>query len=103
MRTQTDTIYDLASLSKLFTTIVAMQLVDQGRLDLDAPVVSYLPAFAAHGKGDITIRQLLTHTSGFAPDPIAAAVAAAGRPARGRHPRHRAGSPARHARTCTPT
>ncbi len=69
VRTQTNTIYDLASLSKLFTTIVAMQLVDQGRLDLDAPVVRYLPAFAANGKGAVTIRQLLTHTSGFAPDP----------------------------------
>ncbi|HZC27792.1 MAG TPA: serine hydrolase [Actinopolymorphaceae bacterium] len=70
--TRTDTIYDLASLSKLFTSIVAMQLVDQHRLDLDAPVVRYLPAFAAHGKTDITIAQLLTHTSGLLPDPVPA-------------------------------
>lgn len=70
--TSTDTIYDLASLSKLFTSIVAMKLVDQGRLDLDAPVVQYLPAFASHGKSDITITQLMTHTSGLLPDPVPA-------------------------------
>ena len=56
--TRTDTIYDLASLSKLFTSIGAMQLVDQGRLDLAAPVVQYLPAFASHGKSDITITRV---------------------------------------------
>lgn len=72
VRTRTDTIYDLASLSKLFTAVVAMQLVDAGRLDLDARVVRYLPAFGTHGKGDITVRQLLTHTSGLAPDPVPA-------------------------------
>lgn len=69
VRTQTDTIYDVASLSKLFTSIVAMQLVDQGKLDLSAPVVTYLPAFASHGKSTITITNLLTHTSGLQPDP----------------------------------
>nr|WP_246401064.1 serine hydrolase domain-containing protein [Jiangella mangrovi] len=61
----TDTIYDLASVSKLFTTIVIMQQVEAGRVDLDAPVVDYLPAFAANGKGEITVEQLLTHTSGL--------------------------------------
>ncbi len=66
---RTDTIYDLASLSKLFTSIVAMQQVQAGRLDLDRTVASYLPDFAANGKGDITIRQLMTHTSGLPPDP----------------------------------
>lgn len=69
VRTTTNTIYDLASLSKLFTSIVAMQLIDQGKLDLDEPVVHYLPAFASHGKSGITIRNLLTHTSGLQPDP----------------------------------
>lgn len=67
--TRTDTIYDLASLSKLFTSIVAMQQVQAGRLDLDRTVASYLPAFAEGGKGDITVRQLMTHTSGLPPDP----------------------------------
>lgn len=69
VKTQTDTMYDVASLSKLFTSTVAMQLADQGKLDLGAPVVNYLPAFASHGKSDITITNLLTHTSGLQPDP----------------------------------
>lgn len=60
-----NTIFDLASLSKLFTSIAAVQLVERGRLELDAPVVRYLPDFAANGKQAVTIRQLLTHTSGF--------------------------------------
>lgn len=67
--TTKDTIYDLASLSKLFTSIVAMQLVERGKLSLDATVASYLPQFAQNGKGDITIRELLNHTSGMPPDP----------------------------------
>lgn len=61
----TDTIYDLASVSKLFTTIVVLQQVEAGLIDLDAPVADYLPPFAANGKQDITVRQLLTHTSGL--------------------------------------
>ncbi len=66
---RTDTVYDLASLSKLFTSVVAVQQIEAGRLRLDAPVARYLPAFAAHGKGRITVEQLLTHTSGLPPDP----------------------------------
>lgn len=61
-----DTVFDVASLTKLFTATVAMQQVASGLLDLDATVASYLPAFAAGGKTDITVRQLLTHTSGLA-------------------------------------
>ena len=67
---RTDTIYDLASLSKLFTSLVAVQQLDAGHIDLDTPVAHYLPEFAANGKGDITIKQLLTHTSGFDADPV---------------------------------
>lgn len=67
--TRTDTIYDMASLSKLFTGLVAVKLMDLHRLDPDADVVQYLPAFASHGKSDITITQLLMHTSGLAADP----------------------------------
>jgi CubicO group peptidase (beta-lactamase class C family) len=63
-----DTIFDLASISKLFTTVVALQQVEQGRIALDRPVAGYLPGFAQNGKGAITIRQLLTHTSGLEPD-----------------------------------
>lgn len=60
-----DTVFDLASLTKLFTATVAMQQVRAGLLDLDATVASYLPDFAAGGKSAITVRQLLTHTSGL--------------------------------------
>ena len=67
---RTDTIYDLASLSKLFTSIVAVQQLEAGRIALDAPVAHYLPEFATNGKSDVTIEQLLTHTSGLAPDPV---------------------------------
>jgi len=62
-----DTIFDLASVSKLFTTIVVLQLVERGRIDLDAPVASYVPEFAAGGKAAVTTRHLLTHTSGLPP------------------------------------
>lgn len=63
---KTDTIFDVASISKLFTTTAVMMLYEQGFFQLDDPVAMHLPEFAANGKQDITIRQLLTHTSGFA-------------------------------------
>ena len=62
-----DTIFDMASVTKLFTSILVMQQVERGALRLDEPVATYLPEFAAHGKGSITVRQLLTHTSGLEP------------------------------------
>jgi len=59
-------IYDLASLSKVVgTTTAAMLLFDQGRLDLEAPVSTYLPAFSGGWKDSVTVRQLLTHRSGL--------------------------------------
>lgn len=66
---RTDTIYDLASLSKVFTSIVAVQQIEDGRIGLHTPVARYLPGFAAHGKSRITVEQLLTHTSGLPVDP----------------------------------
>jgi CubicO group peptidase (beta-lactamase class C family) len=63
-----DTIFDLASMSKLLTTLVTLQQVEAGTVDLDATVASYLPDFAQNGKGTITVKQLLTHTSGLEPD-----------------------------------
>lgn len=64
-----DTIYDAASLTKVIaTTTAVMQLVERGKLDLDAPVVRYLPAFAQHDKSAVTVRQLLMHNSGLRPD-----------------------------------
>ncbi len=64
-----DTVFDLASLTKVIaTTTAVMQLVEQGRVRMNDPVAKYLPEFAQNGKEDITIRQLMTHYSGLAPD-----------------------------------
>lgn len=60
-----DTIFDLASISKIFTSAAAMVLYEQGLFELDDPVAKYIPEFAANGKENVTIRQLFTHTSGF--------------------------------------
>ncbi|MBM7811883.1 serine hydrolase domain-containing protein [Saccharothrix algeriensis] len=62
-----DTIFDLASISKLFTSIVVMREQERGTLDLAAPVARYLPEFGVNGKSSITVEQLLTHTSGLEP------------------------------------
>lgn len=61
-----DTMFDLASISKLFTTTAAMKLYEQGKFSLDDPVAKYIPEFAQNGKENVTIRQLMTHTSGLA-------------------------------------
>jgi uncharacterized protein YbbC (DUF1343 family)/CubicO group peptidase (beta-lactamase class C family) len=64
-----DTIFDVASLTKVIvTTTAVMQLVEQGKIRLNDPVAKYLPDFAQNGKQDITVRQLLIHFSGLAPD-----------------------------------
>eukprot|EP01117_Protostelium_nocturnum_P000105 TRINITY_DN10188_c0_g1_i1.p1 TRINITY_DN10188_c0_g1~~TRINITY_DN10188_c0_g1_i1.p1 ORF type:complete len:395 (+),score=169.51 TRINITY_DN10188_c0_g1_i1:69-1253(+) len=65
-----DTIFDMASCSKLFTTLSIMTLVEEGKVDINSKVSVYLPKFASNGKGDITVVQLLTHTSGLLPDPV---------------------------------
>ncbi len=63
-----DTVYDLASLTKIVaTTSAMMKLFEQGRVDLNAPVTRYLPEFQG-GQSPITIRELMTHFSGFRPD-----------------------------------
>src|SRR5207237_7155936 len=59
------TLYDLASITKLFTTTCVMRLVEQGRLALDEPAARWMPEFAAGGKEQVTLRHLLTHTSGL--------------------------------------
>lgn len=63
-----NTPFAIASLSKAFTAMAIMQLVDAGRISLDAPVIQYLPAFATKDKRglSITIRQVLHQTSGLA-------------------------------------
>lgn len=61
----TDTAFDIASVTKLFTSMAVLQEVDRGQVELDAPVADYLPGFGQNGKERITVRQLLTHTSGL--------------------------------------
>lgn len=62
-----DTIYRVGSVSKLFTDIAVLQLVEEGKLDLDAPVQHYLPEFRPTNPHDtaITLRQLMSHFSGL--------------------------------------
>ena len=85
-----ETAYRVGSVSKLFTDVAVMQLVEAGQLDLDAPVRRYLPEFAPRGAraGGITLRQLMAHRSGlvreppvgsyFDPDPPGLAATVAG-------------------------
>ncbi|MBR7037922.1 MAG: beta-lactamase family protein [Oscillospiraceae bacterium] len=62
-----DTFSCIGSVSKMFTTTAVMQLVDEGKVDLDAPVTDYLPSFrmADPRYKDITVRMLADHTSGL--------------------------------------
>jgi len=63
-----DTIFDGASLTKVIATTPAiMRLVERGQLRLDDRVSRWIPGFEANGKGAVTVRQLLTHTSGLRP------------------------------------
>jgi SSS family transporter len=63
------TLFDMASLTKCLVTATAvMQLVEAGKVDVDAPVVKYLPEFGVNGKEKVTVRELLTHYSGLPPD-----------------------------------
>src|SRR5436309_12514958 len=61
------TMFGIGSVSKMFATIAVMKLVDRGVVDLDTPLVTYLPAFrmAATGYEKITVRMLRNHASGF--------------------------------------
>ncbi len=62
-----DTVFDLASLTKLFTATAAMRLIEEGKIELDAPVANYLPVFKNVGgeRAQVTIRHLMTHSAGF--------------------------------------
>lgn len=63
-----DTIFDMASLTKVVaTTSSVMKLIELGRLELDSPVAYYLSDFTGGGKEKVTIRHLMTHTSGLKP------------------------------------
>ena len=63
---QSNTLVNVYSTTKGITAIAAHQLIDQGRLDLDAPVARYWPEFAAAGKAELPVRYLLSHEAGLA-------------------------------------
>ena len=67
-----DTLYRVGSISKLFTDTAAMQLEEQGKLDIDQPLKKYIPNFSIKsrypGSAEITPRQLMTHHSGLPRD-----------------------------------
>ncbi len=62
-----DRIYCIASVSKMYSSLAIMQLVDEGKVELDAPVTKYLPDFKMNDERykDITVRMLMNHTSGI--------------------------------------
>lgn len=66
-----ETVYRVGSVSKLFTDIAIMQLVEQGKINLDAPVTTYLPDFKPKNpfSKPITLRQLMSHRSGLVREP----------------------------------
>ncbi len=66
------TVYRVGSVSKLFTDVAVMQLVEEGKLDLDAPVAKYIPEFKPvykEGEKPITLRMLMSHRSGLIREP----------------------------------
>ena len=66
-----DSLFQIGSISKVFTATLVMQLVDEGNVNLDTPVKNYLPDFKIadhHATHTITVRQLLNHTSGMEGD-----------------------------------
>jgi CubicO group peptidase (beta-lactamase class C family) len=62
---QRDTLVNVYSTTKGVTALAAHRLIDEGRLDVDAPVARYWPEFAQAGKGEIPVRQLLSHRAGL--------------------------------------
>ncbi len=55
----------MGSIAKTMTALAVMQLVEQGKVDLDAPIQTYIPDYPKHKKTQITVRHLLSHTSGI--------------------------------------
>lgn len=79
----TDSLFQIGSVSKVWTATLALQLVEDGKLDLDLPVRAYLPEFrSADESALITTRRLLCHTAGFeetdSPTPVAATTPSPG-------------------------
>src|SRR5690349_20211127 len=64
-----DTIFDAASLTKVIAcTPAMMRLIEKGNVKLDDRVQTFIPEFTGGGKESVTVRQLMTHTSGLPPD-----------------------------------
>ncbi|GLY88930.1 serine hydrolase domain-containing protein [Actinoallomurus iriomotensis] len=66
-----DSVFQIGSITKLWTSTLVMQLADEGKIDIDRPVRSYLPEFRVaddEAAAQITVRQLLNHTAGFEGD-----------------------------------
>ncbi|MGW4471547.1 serine hydrolase domain-containing protein [Nonomuraea sp. NPDC004354] len=71
VETTTDSLFQVGSTTKIWTAALVMRLVEEGAVDLDAPVRKYLPEFGladAAAAETVTVRHLLTHTGGFAGD-----------------------------------
>ncbi|MBC7937261.1 MAG: beta-lactamase family protein [Rhizobacter sp.] len=66
VRTKIDTKYKIASITKLFTSVLILQLYEKGKLDLNKTIKNYLPGYKGGGADTITVHQLLNHTSGMA-------------------------------------
>ncbi|HEV8543705.1 MAG TPA: serine hydrolase domain-containing protein, partial [Verrucomicrobiae bacterium] len=66
-----DTVYRVGSVSKLFTDIAVMKLVERGALNLDVPITKYVPSFHPMNRfgKDITLRELMAHRSGLCREP----------------------------------
>ena len=58
--------YKIASITKLFTSVLILQLREQGGIDLSKTIGTYLPGYTGEGAGKVTVHQLLNHTSGLA-------------------------------------
>src|SRR5438067_8690595 len=68
VETTTDTLFQIGSITKVYTATMVMQLVDEGKVGLDEPVATYVPELVLadpEAARTITVRQLLTHTSGI--------------------------------------
>ncbi len=71
VKASAETIYRVGSVSKLFTDLAVMKLFEQGKLNLDVPVTTYLPTFTPKNPfgGEITLRQLMAHRAGLVREP----------------------------------
>lgn len=66
VKVRNTTRYRIASITKAFTSVMTLQLLDAGKLSLESVMGQYLPSYGGEGRGKVTVRQLLNHTSGLA-------------------------------------